>query len=399
MSRFPRLTETFILREMSELEKAGLSIILLPLIHERQSVVHEEAKPWLDRAQFTPLVSRSTIESNTRLVVKQPALFLRLIWQTIIYNIRSPKFFTRALFLLPKAIAMAEKCQKLEVEHIHAHFATHPAYVAWVIHQITGITYSVTAHAHDIYVDQTMLDIKLGQAAFIFTISDFNRRFLIKRVDSSLADKIIVAHCGVRPEAYVSDRPSKTPWTKRPFEILSIGSLQPYKGFLYLIEACKLLELHGYSFHCHIIGEGEERRKIEAKINIYDLSRQVTLHGALPQETVTEWFHRADCYVQPSIIASNKKMEGIPVSIMEAMASGLPVVASDISGIPELVRPGETGWLVPEKKPKAIADAIEYIYDHPEKASTLAAQGQEFVNKEFNLFLIIPSLANRYRNI
>ena len=198
MSRFPGLTETFILREMSELEKLGIEILLLPLIRENDSVIHQEALPWMERAHFTRILSLTTVVANLKFIITHPVRWVRMLWHTISSNITNRKFLIRALYLLPKGIALADYCRQQGIEHIHAHYATHSAFLAWVISQVSGISYSITVHAHDIFVYQTMLAEKLKAAAFIISISEYNRRFLIETIDPQLADKIHVVHCGVR---------------------------------------------------------------------------------------------------------------------------------------------------------------------------------------------------------
>ena len=179
--------------------------------------------------------------------------------------------------------------------------------------------------------------------------------------------------------------------------MLTIGSMRPYKGYPYLLNTCAILKQRGFAFHCHIIGDGVDRPLIEAQIKKEALGDYVTLHGALPQERVKDWFQKVDCYLQPSIIAPNKKMEGIPVALMEALASGLPVIASEISGIPELVIPEKTGWLVPEKDTQALADTIIQIRENYEKAMKIGENGRKIVLNEYNIQKNAAKLSDLYR--
>jgi len=384
MSRFPHLPETFILREMTELEKHDLDIFLFPLIKQDSKIIHQEAQKWIKKAQFTPYISRQILESNIRIFLSRPQKYFTIFVKMVYLNLTSLNFLLRSLALFPKSIYFAEIAEEQNIEHFHAHYATHPALVAWIIMNITGISYSVTVHAHDIFVRKTMLAEKLKNAQFIIAISEFNKDYLVEKIYPTLAEKTHVIHCGIRPETYSGDM-SSSPDNRSEFELISIGSLQKYKGQIYLIEACEQLMKSGIPFHCHIIGEGEERSVLENLISRFGLSSYVTLHGGLPQEQVAQYLQRGDCYIQPSIIAPNKKMEGIPVSIMEAMASNLPVVATKISGIPELVRHQLTGLLVNEKNAKELAEAIVFLYQNPNKAKEFARKGRELVKTEFNL--------------
>lgn len=394
MSRFPHLPETFILREMVELERRGWEIALYPLIHQQQTVVHAEARPWIARIRPAPFLSGEVLTENGRAFLRRPSYYLGLGVRSLWENIPSPKFFSRAAALFPKAVYAARMMQAEGIAHIHAHYATHPALFAWLIHRLTGIPYSITVHAHDIFVDTTMLATKLREAAFVVAISEFNRQHLSRLVGSWVLNKTHVIHSGVDPARY----PRRTPLPAREerFEILSIGSLQPYKGHRYLIQACILLRGRGIPFRCRIIGEGEERPELQRLIEGVGLQNEVELLGALPQDQVARLLPTADCYVQPSVITSNGKMEGIPVAIMEALACELPVVATALSGMPELVRPGQTGYLVPPADSQSLADALVNLYRDPNAAANLARAGRELVLREFTLAGNVDRLATLF---
>lgn len=382
LSRFPKVSETFILREMIALQERGVSIELFPLIVEKQSVVHDEAKPWLEKLYHYPWISPDVFWSNMRVFFRNPFVYLS-IWSKMVFeNISNLKFLARALLIFPKAVRMSLEMQKIGIRHIHAHFATHPALAAWIIYRLTGISYSITVHAHDIYVSQTMLATKVRAASFIIAISEFNRRFLVAHVGEYIEEKIKIVHCGIDPARYARVTPSSE---KEKFSVKSIGSLEAYKGMKYLIQACALLKEQNIPLHCEIIGEGLERPYLQEWVDRLALNDTVFLVGAKTQIEVAEALAEADCYVQPSVITETGKMEGIPVALMEALGSELPVVASDISGISELVRPGETGYLVSERDPEALAEAIGFVFQHPEQADALAKKGRELVEKEFNM--------------
>lgn len=383
MSRFPKLSETFILREMSELERQGERVALYPLLVQQEAIIHAEAKAWIGRMQKLPLISLPILTANSRTLRKEPRMYSSLFVKTFWENRTFPKFLTRAMLLFPKAIGLADLMQQDGITHIHAHYATHPAFVAWLINQMTGISFSVTVHAHDIFVRQEMLATKLRSASFVVAISEYNRDFLARTIGEWVREKTHVIHCGIRPNRYAA-RPMPSQDDKR-FEIISTGSLQPYKGFPYLIQACDLLRQKGLPFRCRIIGGGEERAALERMIASKQLNEQVELLGPQSQDEVVRLLRTADCYVQPSIITPSGKMEGIPVALMEALACGLPVVATNISGIPELVRPDETGILVPPAEASALAHGLATICDHPEQANRLAENGQRLVQQEYNL--------------
>ena len=184
VSRFPHLPETFILREMIHLEKLGWEVELYPLVIQRQDLIHEEARPWLARAHAVPWLSLPLIRANLGRFIRQPGQYLSLLGRVVRENMSSPKFLSRALLLFPRAVWMAYHFKREGISHIHAHYATHPALVAWLIHQLTGIPYSVTVHAHDIFVEKPMLATKLHDSVFISSISEFNRQYLVNLLGS-----------------------------------------------------------------------------------------------------------------------------------------------------------------------------------------------------------------------
>ncbi|MCF6289853.1 MAG: glycosyltransferase [Desulfobacterales bacterium] len=397
VSRFPHLPETFILREMSELVRQGESIFLYPLIRQQQPVVHQEAESWLGRARFLPFLSPRVLEAGLGTLAHRPAVVAALFARTVRGNLPSRRFLARAMALFPKALYAARLMQEQGIEHIHAHYATHPALVAWLIHRLTGISYSITVHAHDIFVDTTMLGVKLREASFVVAISEYNRDYLARTVGPWVREKIEVIHCGIEPEQYAARQGTHRPGQR--FELLSIGSLQPYKGYSYLIRACGLLRDRGVPFRCRIIGGGGEARNLARLIARERLGSLVELAGPLPQEEVAGILPSAHCYVQPSIVTPAGKMEGIPVSLMEALACELPVLASNLSGIPELIQPDKTGYLVEPADPAALAAALEQIYAEPARAGRLARAGRSLVRDRFALKKNVRQLAARFGSV
>jgi glycosyltransferase involved in cell wall biosynthesis len=395
MSRFPHLPETFILREMGEMERQGWDIALYPLIEQKQAVVHADAERWIPKARYLPFFSWGVVAANGRSLRHSPQRYLTLWGRVVRENIGSPNFLIRALALLPKAVYAAQEMERDGIDHIHAHYATHPALVAWIIHQLTGISYSITVHAHDIFVRTDMLGSKLRDATFIAAISEYNRNHIATLVGDWVRAKTQIVHCGIVPAHYPTQASPRQP--DEPLEIIAIGSLQPYKGHKYLIEACAQLRRQKIPFRCRIIGGGEEQIGLQRRIHDASLGNHVQLLGARTQEEVATLLASAHCYVQPSIVTPSGKMEGIPVALMEALASGLPVIATDLSGVPELVRPDETGYLVPPADSTALAEALTAVYHHPDHAQTLAATGRQLVLDQFELSANVRQLAHLFQ--
>lgn len=382
MSRFPKLTETFILIEMLELERQGVRIEIFPLIRERAPVQHADAQAMVERAHYCRLFSRPTLDAQLYWLMRQPATYLRAWWRAVRGNLSSPKFLSRALVVVPKAAYAARRMVECEVDHLHAHYATHPALFAYVVHLLTGIPYSFTVHAHDLYVERPMLGEKVAAASFVVAISEFNRRMLIDLYGSIAAERVVVVHCGIDPALF---RPRERRDPGEQFTIVCVGSLAGYKGQRYLIDACALLRDWNIPFRCLLVGEGEDRPHLEAQIRNLGLDQQVILMGALPRHRVSEVVREADVMALPSVVTPSGKMEGIPVALMEALASEIPVVATSISGIPELVRDGETGLLAPQRDAAALANALARLYAHRDLGQRLAAAGRQLVLQEFDL--------------
>ena len=395
MSRFPGLSETFILREMCEMERIGWQLELYPLIYQEEVIIHDEAKSWLNKAKRPRIFS--ILRENIQRAFFNPRLYFSVLFRVFTENRKSPKFLSRAIIVFPKAVWMARQMQNEQVTHIHCHYATHSALAAWIINQISGIPYGITVHAHDIFVDQTMLYRKLFDAKYIISISEYNKKFLVGHFGDWVSQKISIVHCGIYPDKYKSSQNSFE--RSGQFKIISIGSLRPYKGFTYLLEACQLIKQAGVNFKCYIIGGGELRRSLETKILDLNISDVVELMGPKNQAEIASLLPAADCYIQPSIITPSGKMEGIPVSLMEAMACCIPVIATNISGIPELVLDGETGWLIPPKSPNAILESVMQVYNQPQKASIIAKQGKELVLREFDIMKSTSSLSLLFESL
>ncbi|MCW2599999.1 MAG: Colanic acid biosynthesis glycosyltransferase WcaL [Frankiales bacterium] len=383
MSRFPLLSETFIFREMDAMEALGWDVDLYPLIRQRPSVVHEAARGWQRRARRLTLLSWDLLQANLRMARSGPGNYVQLWWTVLRENAARPGFLLRSIVIVPKAVLAAQTMAQEGVTHVHAHYATHPALAAWVVQRLTGIPYSVTVHAHDIFTPTAMTATKLRHAEFVVAVSDFNRRHIATSIGPDVARKTHVVHCGVDLKRYRNRSPAAT-GSSDPLQLLSIGSLQPYKGHAFLLQACALIK-ELLPVRCVIVGEGKERRRLVRLVRDLGLESCVVLEGARREDEMTAFLHGADCYVQPSVVAQNGQMEGIPVALMEAMAAGLPVVATALSGVPELVRDGVTGLLVPPRDAKALAEAIIAVRRCPDDAARRAEAGRQLVQQEFSL--------------
>ncbi len=389
MSRFPKISETFILYEILELERLGLNIEVFPLIRQSESVMHPEAQAVVARAHYSTVLSFAVFVTQLYWLKTRPRAYLSSWWHAVLGNWRSRKFLLRACVIVPQAAWIAREMQSRSVQHIHAHWATHPALAAYVAHKLTDIPYSFTAHAHDIYVERPMLEEKIRQASFVVTISDYNRKLLQQLYGIVAADKVLVIHCGIDPAVFHQPAPKPSSNT---FTIVCVASLQDYKGIPYLVQACAHLKAAGIQFRCMLIGEGEDRPEIEKQITQLGVANEVVLLGHQQRSQVHQWLGQADVMVMPSIVTDSGKQEGIPVALMEALAMEVPVVATEISGIPELIEPEQTGLLVPQRDGHALATALLRLYHSPALGRQLGSAGRSKVLGEFNLLKNTESL-------
>jgi glycosyltransferase involved in cell wall biosynthesis len=396
VSRFPKLTETFVLYELIALEAMGVAVELYPLLRERQRVSHPEAERWTRRAHFHPFVSWPIARAQLHFLRRAPGTYLGLLWEVLRRTWGSANFFVGALGCFPKAVRFAYEMERAGVTHVHAHFCSHPAVAAFVIHRLTGIPYSFTAHGSDLHVERRMLDAKVAAAAFAVTISRFNRRVMLDTCGEAAGARIHVVHCGVDLEAFAEPPAERAPGDG-PLRILCVASFEEVKGHRHLLDACALLRDRGIAFVCELVGEGPLRREMEERIAQLRLDGHVRVLGGRPRPEVIALYREAELAVLASQPTREGKREGIPVVLMEAMASGLPVVSSRLSGIPELVEDGETGLLVPPADAATLAGALERLARDPALRRRMGAAGRRKVEREFDLRVNTATLLELFR--
>jgi glycosyltransferase involved in cell wall biosynthesis len=393
MSRFPKLTETFILYEMLALEEQGIQVELYPLLREHTTVMHPEAVAMVERAHFQPFISWPIVRAQLRYLLLKPGAYLGTLWSLLRGTIGSLNFFVGALGIFPKTVYFAEVMEAEGVQHVHAHFANHPTAAAFIIHRLAGIPYSFTAHGSDLHVDRHMLREKVAEAAFVVPISSYNQQLIVEECGEQFRDKVVVIHCGVDTQVFQPVvRASAGPLT-----ILCTGTLHEVKGQTYLIDACRLLNERGVAFTCNFVGDGPDREMLAEQIAKAGLDEHVHLLGRRTREEVAALLQAADVVVAPSVPTKEGKREGIPVVLMEAMGSGVPVVASGISGIPELVEHERSGLLTPPRDGQAIAEALQRLQREPALRQRLGQAGREKVLRDFDQATNAAVLAERFR--
>ena len=418
LSRFPKLTETFILFEMIGVEKQGIDIELFPLLRVKESAIHPEgASIWkkllerlspangkilmhpeavrfVERAHYLPFFSWPIFKAQIHTLLRRPGKYFGALWALVRSNWGSSNYLAGALSIFPKTVLIAKWMEENSIDHVHAHFANHPAAAAFIIHQLTGIPYSFTAHGADLQVDQHMLIEKVRDAAFVVTISNYNQNFILEKCGEQYRDKVVVIHCGVDTQHF---NPGDLSDKDGIFKILCIGTLYEVKGQTYLIEACQILKEKGIAFRCDLVGDGPFRQKLEQQVLEFGLKNEVIFHGQQTRQRISEMLNQANVLVVPSIPTSSGRREGIPVVLMEAMSSAVAVVASGISGIPELVEDGVGGILVPPRDPEALARALQSLSIDPKLGRRLGKAGRKKVLAEFDLEKNAAELTDRFQ--
>jgi glycosyltransferase involved in cell wall biosynthesis len=397
MSRFPKLTETFILYEMLALQKKGVQVEVYPLLREPFEVIHPEAKPFVEAAHYQPFISPAILRANLHFLWKKPLVYLSTLFTLLRANWGSLGFFTGALGIFPKVVLFAYQMQAQKIDHVHAHFASHPAAAGFIIHRLVGIPYSFTAHGSDLHRDRHMLCEKVAEAAFVAAISNYNKELIVSECKGRFQDKVHVIHCGVDTEVF-RPRAAETPFEKgeNPFMILCVGTLHEVKGQAYLIEACRILKEKGIDLVCHFVGDGEDREALMQLTDQAGLTEQIRFHGRLTRSEIARLLQDADVLAAPSVPTRDGRREGIPVVLMEAMGSGVPVVASNISGIPELVLDQQTGLLASPRDAASLATVLERYYTDRDLRRRLGLAGRQKVVEAFDLYKNAAQLAQHF---
>lgn len=380
VSRFPAVTETFVLREINAVAALeGLDVSLMSLFPARDEVVHHAAQPWVLAQR------RAGVGGSGRALLywlaRKPNTLIAVLRAVAGAHLGSPKRLWRSLATVAAACQHARALEREPVDHIHAHFASYPALAAWVCSRLVGTPFSFTAHAHDIFVDRAMLTGKIAAANLVVTISEFNRRFL-GDIATGHHTPIHVVHCGIELDRYqYRDRSLEA---ETPIRAVCVASLQGHKGHEVLLRALARGGERLRALTVDVVGDGPLRLQLEGLASELGLDGRVAFRGAVSERDVEKILEEADCFVLPST-KDLHRMDGLPVALIEAAASGLPMVASRLSGIPELVRDGETGLLAEPGDPDSLAETLARLVADREGAKTRARRARTLVEEEFDI--------------
>jgi glycosyltransferase involved in cell wall biosynthesis len=376
--RFPLVTETFVLRELNAVaDRVPCPVELFALRPGHGGTVHPMAAAWLPAVK-TASMSRGCLEL-LRLAVDRPHLVARVIRGLVRDYARNPRELAQGLAVTVLAASLVPAIRRARVAHIHAHFATQPAEAAWALAAFTGTTYSVTAHAYDLFVSTRGLDRRISGARFVACISEYNRRFLTARCNG--ASEYSVVHCGVPTREM---RRSAHAPKGRPTRLIMVSSFQAKKGHAVLVEALRSSRAL-QSVQLDLVGTGPLESAVKGLVASAGLQDRVTFHGDQPEHAVRRMVAESDVLVQPSVVAPDGDMDGIPNTLIEAMALGVPVVTTWVSGIPELVRDGVTGVVVRPGDSADLAAGLERVIEDPEAARRRAVAGLAKVRAEFDV--------------
>ena len=357
-NEFPSPLEPYVIDEIAELRRRGAQVICCS--GKRVSpndLTPTERSFWKETRFFQPLSDDEVVRA-----VRQLASDRRVLWQLLRPLLwergPSPNRRLRTLGHTVMGAALAQQLAPLHVDHIHAHHGYFASWMALTAAHLLGIRFSFTLHGSDLLQRADLLSAKLRACQFCVTVSDFNRRYILRNYPSTPSEKIIVQRLGVDR---VLPWPSVAPPPQadhRRFCLLSVGRLHPVKDYPFLIQACASLRDQGLDFLCWIVGEGPDRPALENLIMTFGLQGRVYLVGHVPRTDLPAYYRHAD------LVVTTSKSEGIPVVLMEAMAHQKLVLAPAITGIPELVEHQRTGFLYPPGSLPDFVSAVSWIHAH-----------------------------------
>jgi glycosyltransferase involved in cell wall biosynthesis len=419
---YPRLSEIFIASEIERLERLGITVRLFVLKPSDESPHHTvvdriRAEPHYlpDATSLRAVTFGRWLSENVprfrpalgRVARRRPAGLLRAAAAAGAQSVRARRSFwspPRKLYLkeLFRATALADALLgEPDVRHLHAHFAHGTTTVTWLASLITGLPFSFTGHAKDVYAPSLnpagLLDRKLRAARFAVTCTEANLRHLAEIAPTATVHRI---YHGLNTDfaGLVAGGDGRSPVRDGQLRLLAVGRLVPKKGFDVLLRACAILAGQGAAFEADIVGEeGEQGTALRALVGELGLADRVQFRGAMGQSGLYEAYMRASILCAPSRVLEDGDRDGIPNVIAEAMACGLPVIAAAVSGIPELVEDGVNGLVVPPGDPEALARAISRLDGDPELARRLGTAGRVTVAERFDGDRLTAELAELFR--
>ena len=396
---YPRISETFISNEILLLEHLGFAVHIFSMRAPRENFTHQNIEQIQARVDYLPETILAPLPRffyhNLRLALKIPRLYLKTLKTALrrfgrTHRPATFKHFLQAGYIVQRLLPGTGVC------HLHAHFAHSPASVAMFSAQLSGLKFSFTAHAKDIYTsNREQLREKLELAKFVVTCTEYNRRHLMSLADGDSAPIHRVYH-GIDTGLFTQPPATRSP--APPYQLLTVARMTPKKGLKTILRAVKWLIDNGYAVKHSLVGDGEDREKILAYIDGLGLRDVVNWHGTQAHQAVLAFYRRADVFVLGCEVAANGDRDGIPNVLLESMAMGVPVVATTVSAIPELVQDNDTGLLVPPREPEQLAAAIVRLLSEDGLREKLVRKARKRVMQEFYNYDHIHRLAEIYRS-
>ncbi len=377
--RFPSFTQTFCYREVVELRRQKCAPIVFSIRPSEEGPAETWDAELVRQVNYLP-------DEKTLMREVESAIGRRELPDTVAEAIENWGRQTDFLRLYQAAYIGARLPKSI---HLHAHFAGMAARTAYWIKQFFGIPFSFTAHANDIFVPRSFaigLDRLIETASSVVTESDYAANYLRTRFPQS-AEKIQRVYNGLDLSSFPrADFAAPVPL------IVSVGRLIEKKGFSDLIAGCRVLAESRYNFRCEIIGEGPLENDLRAQIQGSNLEESVMLVGAQSQGEIKRRLAAASVFVLACTTDSSGGTDNLPTVIMEAMATGLPVVSTALAGIPEMVEPGVTGELVLPNQPQELANAIQQIIANPARIREFGDKGFAVAHEKFSIETSVRAL-------
>ncbi len=372
LKRYPRYCETFIRNEIAAHEAAGLEIEIFSLRPLEDQQFQQPMIPVRASVTNLPVPNRKDLaQAVTEARKSLPDLSASLGWA----GDEKPR-------ILIQALQLAGQIRRMEIDHLHAHFATLATTVTRLAARFAGVSYTFTAHAKDIFHESVQhgdLRRKLNDAAAAITVSDYNYVYL-KNTYRSAAARLRRVYNGLDLKKFPYHEPRQ-----RVPNIVGVGRLVEKKGFRVLLEACAILLKRDCPFRCRIIGSGSLEKALRLQIEQLGLRGKVELLGAVPQSEVTRRVIEASLLALPCTVASNGDRDGLPTVLLEAMALGTPCVSTEVTGIPEVLQDEVTGLVVPRDDPEALAGALERLLGEDELRTLISKRARQLIEMNHDI--------------
>lgn len=371
---YPKLSETFILEELLGLERLGLDLQIFSLHTPTDDRANPETSDVKASVHYPDTRLASLVTDHGRLLARHPIRYVRTLVDVL--RQRDPG----GLRNFATAGWLAAESQRVGASHFHVHFLNEPASITEIAACLAGVAFTASGHAKDIYLTPpSALRRKLMAAKFTVTCTDHNRQHLAALAPGAVVEQV---HHGVDLQRFGPSFPASPDRPDVPV-ILGVGRLRPKKGFDLLLDACARLRAGGREFECRIVGYGPEEATLRAQVAELGLQDHVTLLGKCTRDEVIEQYRMASMLVQPCRVTADGDRDGIPNVLLEAMAMGLPVISTPVSGIPELVIDGENGMLVEPDDSESLSRAIATVLDDAEAARSLGSTARATIEQSF----------------